>query len=134
MIYLTRKEHFSSSHILNNPELDEKSNKILFGKCNNSHGHNYYLEVTLCGEIDRVSGYIVDLKILKKIISEEIIDKVDHFCLNDVNMFKNIIPTAENIAQTFWKILNDNIKFPNAKLYSIKLYETDKNFVEIRND
>ena len=134
MIYLTRKEHFSSSHILNNPELDDATNLKIFGKCNNNHGHNYYLEVTLRGEIDPKSGYLIDLKILKEILESEIISKVDHKCLNDTDLFSGIIPTAENIAKRFWKILNEKLKFPNAKLYSIRIFETEKNFVEIRHE
>jgi 6-pyruvoyltetrahydropterin/6-carboxytetrahydropterin synthase len=134
MIYVTRKEHFSASHRLNNPELDNMSNEELFGKCNNFHGHNYYIEVTLCGEVDPKSGYVIDLKILKNIILEEIIEKVDHKFLNEVEMFKGVIPTTENIVKIFWEIIKNKINFPNARLHSIKLHETDKNFVEIKND
>ena len=134
MILVTRKEHFSSSHKLHNPNVDKEKNELLFGKCNNFHGHNYYLEVTLSGEVDPESGYVVDLKLLKEIVLVEIIDKVDHKYLNDVEIFNNIIPTTENMAKKFWEILNPKLNFPNAKLYSLKLYETDKNFVELRND
>jgi 6-pyruvoyltetrahydropterin/6-carboxytetrahydropterin synthase len=110
------------------------SNEELFGKCNNFHGHNYYIEVTLCGEVDPKSGYVIDLKILKNIILEEIIEKVDHKFLNEVEMFKGVIPTTENIVKIFWELLKNKINFPNARLHSIKLHETDKNFVEIKND
>ncbi len=134
MILVTRKEHFSSSHKLHNPNLNEEKNELLFGKCNNFHGHNYYLEVTLCGEVDPESGYVVDLKLLKEIILEEIVDKVDHKYLNDIEIFNNSIPTTENMVKKFWEILEPKLNFPNAKLYSLKLYETDKNYVELRND
>jgi len=134
MLLVTRKEHFSASHILHNPNLDKDKNEALFGKCNNFHGHNYYLEVTLSGEVDPESGYMVDLKLLKEIILSEIVEKVDHRFLNDVDIFKNTIPTTENMAKVFLEILIEKLKFPNARLYSIKLYETDKNFVELRND
>lgn len=134
MVYITRKEHFSSSHKLENPNLSKERNLEIFGKCNNFHGHNYYIEVTLCGEPDKESGYLMDLKLLKKIILEEVADKVDHKNLNDLEMFKGIIPTTENMAEVFWNILKPKIEehSPIAKLYSIKLYETDKNWVEYR--
>jgi 6-pyruvoyltetrahydropterin/6-carboxytetrahydropterin synthase len=134
MVYITRREHFSSSHKLENPDLSPERNLEIFGKCNNFHGHNYYIEVTLCGEPDKESGYLMDLKALKKIILEEVADKVDHKNLNDLEMFKGIIPTTENMAEVFWNILKPKIEThsPIAKLYSVKLYETDKNWVEYR--
>ncbi|MBS1518730.1 MAG: 6-carboxytetrahydropterin synthase [Bacteroidetes bacterium] len=134
MIYITRREHFSSSHILENKSLPAEKNKELFGKCNNFHGHNYFMEVTLCGEPDPESGYVMDLKLLKKIIQDEILNKVDHSFLNEVEIFKNIIPTTENMAFVFWDILSIKINKGNARLYSIKLYETEKNFVEYRGE
>ena len=78
MLYITRKEHFSSSHKLENPEISKERNEEIFGKCSNLHGHNYYIEVTLCGTIEKDSNYVMDLKILKLIIHEEILEKVDH--------------------------------------------------------
>ena len=134
MMYITRKEHFSSSHKLENPQLTEEQNKAIFGKCSNFHGHNYYIEVTLSGKPDAQSGYVMDLKALKDIIHEEIISRVDHQFLNDVEIFKEIIPTTENMAMVFWKLLEDRIKKDNAKLYSIKLYETEKNYVEYKGE
>lgn len=134
MIYITRKEHFSSSHKLENPNFSDEKNLEIFGKCTNFHGHNYYIEVTLCGEPDRDSGYLMDLKLLKKILLEDVVDKVDHKFLNEVEMFKGIIPTTEHMAEKFWEILKPRIEAesPIAKLYSIKLYETEKNWVEYR--
>jgi len=129
MLFITRKEHFSSSHRLENQNLNTEKNAEIFGKCNNFHGHNYYLEVTLQGTPDKVSGYVMDLKLLKSIIQDKIISKVDHKFLNDVEMLDRIIPTTENLAIKFWEILEPAIKCDNAKLYSIKLYETDKNSV-----
>lgn len=129
MIYITRKEQFSASHLLANAELTAEENLELFGKCNNLHGHNYYLEVTVCGTPDTKSGYVMDLKYLKDIITEEIIGKVDHRFLNEIEMFRNVIPTTENMAMVFWKILSDRVKTGNAQLYSVKIYETEKNFV-----
>jgi 6-pyruvoyltetrahydropterin/6-carboxytetrahydropterin synthase len=133
MLYITRKEHFSASHKLSNPKISKKKNDEIFGKCNNFHGHNYYIEVTLCGEPDIISGYVFDLKKLSKIISKEILLKVDHKYLNELDMFKNVIPTTENMAEIFWNILEPKLKSKTAKLYSIKLYETEKNIVEYKN-
>jgi 6-pyruvoyltetrahydropterin/6-carboxytetrahydropterin synthase len=132
MLYITRKEHFSASHELNNPKLTKKRNETIFGKCNSFHGHNYYIEVTLYGEPDVESGYVFDLKKLSNIISKEILQKVDHKYLNELDIFKNIIPTTENMAKIFWEILNPKLKTNNAQLYSIKLYETEKNIVEYK--
>lgn len=133
MLYITRKEHFSASHILINKNLNNKKNKNIFGKCNEYHGHNYYLEITVCGKVKKESGYVFDLKLLSKIIQDKIIKKVDHKLLNEVDIFKNIIPTTENMAITFWKILKPEIEKYKAKLYSIKIYETEKNIVEYRD-
>lgn len=134
MLRITRREHFSSSHTLDNPELSKEKNLEIFGKCNNFHGHNYYLEVTLEGTINPESGYVMDLKLLKKIIHDEILEKVDHKFLNEVEMFKGIIPTTENMAIQFWNALDSKVKRDNVRLYSIKLYETEKNFVEYRGE
>jgi len=134
MLYITRKEHFSSSHKLDNPNLSVEKNEEVFGKCNNFHGHNYYIEVTLAGTPESDSNYVMDLKLLKKIINEEILDKVDHRFLNEVEMFKGIIPTTENMVLKFWEILEPVVKRENVKLYSIKLYETDKNYVEYKGE
>lgn len=132
MIFVTRIEHFSSSHILRNPNISEERNKEIFGKCNNFHGHNYYLEVTIKGEPDVESGYVFDLKELKTIIDDNILKIVDHRFLNDLDIFKNLVPTTENMAVVFWNILKDKVKRKNAELYSIKIYETAKNVVEYK--
>jgi len=134
MLYITRREHFSSSHKLINKSLSHDENEDLFGKCFSLHGHNYYLEVTIEGTVNPESGYVMDLKILKEILFSRIISKVDHKFLNDVEMFKNIIPTTENIAVVFWNILKDLLYSDNYRLYSIKIYETEKNFVIYKGD
>ncbi len=134
MIYITRREHFSSSHKLENTGLSQQKNEELFGKCNNFHGHNYYIEVTLAGTPDPESNYVMDLKLLKQIIHEEILNKVDHKFLNETDMFKGVIPTTENMAVLFWKALTDKVKRKNVRLYSVKLYETEKNYVEYRGE
>ncbi|MBL0105914.1 MAG: 6-carboxytetrahydropterin synthase [Ignavibacteria bacterium] len=134
MLYITRREHFSSSHKLENSGLSQQKNEELFGKCNNFHGHNYYIEVTLAGTPDPESNYVMDLKLLKQIIHEEILDKVDHKFLNEIDMFKDVIPTTENMAVLFWKALVGKVKRENVRLYSVKLYETEKNYVEYRGE
>lgn len=135
MVYITRKEHFSASHRLHNPALSGEQNRALYGKCNNpnGHGHNYEIEVTLAGIPPQETGMVMDLKRLSDIINEEIIELVDHKHLNhDVDFLRGIIPTAENMAVAFWKRLQTKIE--GGKLYSIRLYESDNNFVEYRGE
>jgi 6-pyruvoyltetrahydropterin/6-carboxytetrahydropterin synthase len=134
-MYITRREVFSASHRLWNSDLSEEQNIELFDKCANpnGHGHNFVLEVTIVGNIKNESGYVVDLKKLKKIIREEIISKVDHKHLNyDVDFLKDKIPTAENIVRAFWKLLETKIS--EAKLSAIRLHETENNAVEYRGE
>jgi 6-pyruvoyltetrahydropterin/6-carboxytetrahydropterin synthase len=133
MIYVTRREVFSASHRLFNPELSDEENEIIFDKCNNynGHGHNYVLEVVVAGDVNPITGYVIDLKKLKKIIIENVIKKVDHKNLNlDVDFLKGKIPTAENIAIGIWEQLEDKIE--EGELYSVKLYETENNYVEYK--
>ena len=131
MISVTRKSHFNAAHRLHNNEWSDEKNNIFYGLCNNKnyHGHNYDLEVTVKGEIDPESGYLVDMKVLSDIIEENICKKFDHKNLNlDTTEFKNLIPTAENIAVVIWNILREKID-KKLKL-SIKLFETPRNFVD----
>ncbi len=133
MIYVTRREVFSASHKLHNSELSEEENKKIFGKCNNDygHGHNYVLEVIVAGEVNPKTGYVIDLKELKRIIIENVISKVDHKHFNyDVDFMKGVNPTSENIAIAIWNQLVN--KIPSGKLYSVKLYETENNYIEYR--
>ena len=133
MVYLTRKEHFCASHRLFNPKLSDEENLKIYGKCAyaNGHGHNYEIEVTVIGEPDPDTGMILDLKKLSDIIDEEIIDIVDHRHLNyDIDFLKGIIPTAENLAMEFWKILEKKVVL--GKLYSVKVSETNNNIAEYR--
>ena len=132
MVTVTRRATFSASHRLYNPDLSEKENAELFDKCANlhGHGHNYVLEVTVAGEPDPKTGYVIDLKRLKEIISREVLAKVDHKHLNmDVDFMRGIIPTAENIARAIWSVLEPRI--PQGSLYRIRLHETENNVVEI---
>lgn len=133
MIFVTRREVFSASHRLYNPNLTDEENKAIFDKCNNfnGHGHNYVLEVVVAGEVNPKTGYVIDLKKLKSIIIENIIKKVDHKNLNlDVDFLKDKIPTAENIAIGIWEQLEN--KITEGKLYSVKIYETENNYVEYK--
>lgn len=126
-----RKEHFNAAHRLNNPAWTAEKNKAVFGLCNNDnyHGHNYTLVVRLKGETDPETGYLMDLKILKRIIQEEILQEFDHANLNlDVEAFKDLNPTAENIAFVIWHKLRKRIS-TDLEL-GVILYETERNYVE----
>lgn len=126
-----RKEHFNAAHRLHNPLWDEAKNDVVFGKCNNPHfhGHNYDLIVKLTGLPDPATGYVYDMKLLSDIINEKIIERFDHKNLNeDVPDFKELNPTAENIAVVIYNLLRPEI---NADLeMKVRLYETERNFVE----
>ncbi len=126
-----RKEHFNAAHRLNNERLSLIENKAIFGKCNNDnfHGHNYELIVKVTGFVDERTGYVIDMKILSDLIKEEIIEKFDHKNLNlDTVQFKNLNPTAENIAIVIYTILKDKIETKYE--LKIMLYETERNYVE----
>ncbi len=130
-IAVSRKEHFNAAHRLHNPAWTEEKNDAVFGKCNNPnfHGHNYEIIVTFIGEPDPMTGYVYDLKLLSDIINANVLQHFDHKNLNlDTPYFKTLNPTAENIAMVIWRILRQQI---DAKFeLKIKLYETERNFVE----
>ncbi len=131
MIYLTRKCEFSASHYYHNPELSPEDNRRLFGKCNNpnGHGHNYTLEVTVKGDINPRSGFVVDLKDLKEILAREVLDAMDHRFLNkEVPEFATQIPTTENIAIAVWKRLEPRLT--TGKLHRVRVYEAQDLFVD----
>ncbi len=135
MVYVTRKAHFAAAHRLFNPSWSMEENYRVFGKCNNpnGHGHNYNIEVTVAGTPPPESGMVIDLKVLAEILDRELIELVDHKHLNiDVPFLQGIIPTAENMAVAFWKVLAP--KIPSGKLYAIKLYESENNLVEYRGE
>lgn len=126
-----RKEHFNAAHRLFNPAWDQEKNEEVFGKCNNLnfHGHNYELVVKITGEIDPVTGYVIDLKVLSDVVKENVLKKMDHKNLNlDVPEFRGLNPTAENIAVVIWNILREKIDSQLA--LKITLYETERNYVE----
>lgn len=131
MVYLTRKAEFSASHYYHNPEFSPEENKRIFGKCNNphGHGHNYTLEVTVKGQVDQRSGFVVDLKELKEVMNREVIEAVDHRFLNkEVAEFTERIPTTENLAITIWTWLKPKLNV--AQLHRIRVYETPDLFVD----
>jgi 6-pyruvoyltetrahydropterin/6-carboxytetrahydropterin synthase len=124
MILLTRKAEFSASHFYWNDAWSEEENVRRFGKCanRNGHGHNYTLEVTVAGEVDAVSGFVVDLKELKDVMEREVVSIYDHRHLNlEVPEFKSAVPTTENIAIAVWKRLDGKIS--GAKLHRVRVYE-----------
>jgi 6-pyruvoyltetrahydropterin/6-carboxytetrahydropterin synthase len=126
-----RTAHYNAAHRLHVPEWTDAENKEFFGLCNNPsfHGHNYELHVKVTGEIDPVTGYVMDLKDLKVVIDEEITSKFDHRNLNlDTEEFKNLNPTAENIAVVIWNKIRKRLN-PALEL-QVKLYETPRNYVE----
>lgn len=135
MLYITRKFHFSASHKVCNPNWSDEENLRVYGKCANAngHGHNYILEVTVAGENNPEIGYVMDLKELNDIVENELMSKVDHKNFNiDVDFMKDVNPTTENIVMQFWEKLAGKINAQNRKLYSLKLFETEKNIVEFR--
>ena len=130
-VAVSRKEHFNAAHRLTNPAWSNEKNDAVFGKCNNPnfHGHNYELIVTLTGEPNAETGFVYDLKALSNIIKEHVLNHFDHKNLNlDTSYFKTLNPTAENIAIVIWRILRQQID--TSFDLKIKLYETERNFVE----
>ncbi len=126
-----RKARFNAAHRLYNPSWSDEKNDEVFGNCNNPnyHGHNYDLVVKVTGEVDPETGYVIDMKVLKALIAEQITDRFDHKNLNlDVEEFQSLNPTAENIARICWEKLNNHLD-PSLEL-QIRLYETERNFVE----
>lgn len=126
-----RKAHFNAAHRLYRPDWTAEKNEAVFGLCNNEfyHGHNYELEVKVVGEIDPETGYVIDLKVLSDLIAEKIEAKFDHKNLNvQVDEFKHLNPTAENICVVIWNILRANLD-ARFELF-VRLYETPRNYVE----
>jgi 6-pyruvoyltetrahydropterin/6-carboxytetrahydropterin synthase len=127
---ICRRETFNAAHRLFREDWSDEKNLEIFGKCSNPnyHGHNYVLEVYVEGNIDPETGYVVDLKIIKELIKEEILERFDHRNLNlDCEEFSNLNPTAENISKVIWEILRDKLDMQYG--LEVVLYETDKNKV-----
>lgn len=133
MVYLTRRERFSAAHRLFNPELTDKENEQIYGPCANPnwHGHNYILWVTIKGDVNPDTGYVVDLKQLSKIIREKVIVKLDHKNINtEVRFMKDQFVSTENLARGIWNELEPFILDLKVELHSVKLQETENNTVE----
>lgn len=129
-VSVSRRESFNAAHQLCDPALSDDENRRLFGKCVNLHGHNYFLDVVVAGEIDDATGYVWDLKQLSDVMRRQIIQEVDHRNLNtDVPWLKERIPTAENLALAFWERLQPEL--PEGLLRSVRVSETDKNWAEV---
>jgi 6-pyruvoyltetrahydropterin/6-carboxytetrahydropterin synthase len=133
MIFITRREHFNAAHRLFRPEYSDDQNLQVFGKCSNPnwHGHNYTLFVTVSGEVDPSTGFLVNLKDLSAIIEQHVIEKLDHRNINlEVDFMAGKLASTENLAIGIWNELSESITALGASLHCIKLYETENNFVE----
>lgn len=134
-VTVSRKAHFNAAHRLYRKDWTLEQNDAVFGKCNNPnfHGHNYELIVSVIGEIDPETGFVMDVKLLAEIIKEEVEDQFDHKNLNvDVPEFQHLNPTAENIVVVIWNKIRKKIK-PEFEL-EVVLYETPRNFVTYRGE
>ena len=132
-IELGRRYRFAASHRLHSPHLSEEENCRVFGKCNNpyGHGHNYVLEVTLEGEPDPVTGMVLDLKKLKELVQDEVVEKYDHRFLNfEVPPFDHVVPTPENIAIDVWGRLKPHLAGNGVRLHGVRVYETSDLYVD----
>ena len=133
MIYITRRESFNAAHKLYRPEWSDEHNLEVFGKCSNPnwHGHNYELFITVKGEINPQTGFVIDLKDLKTIVRTHITDVLDHKNINlDVDFMKSKMASTEVLAVAIFEQLQSHIQILGAELHSVKLYETENNFVE----
>jgi 6-pyruvoyltetrahydropterin/6-carboxytetrahydropterin synthase len=133
MIYLTRRERFSAAHRMFRAEWSDEENARVFGKCSNPnwHGHNYVLFVTVKGEPDPGNGFVINMNILKQIIKERVIEKVDHKNLNlEVDFMKGTVATTENLAIAIWNELKSPVEAEGAILHCVRIEETENNSIE----
>lgn len=133
MIYLTRRERFSAAHKLHKEEWSDAKNEQVFGNCSNPnwHGHNYELFVTVKGEVNPETGFLMDLKLMKKIILEYVVEKLDHRNINlDVDFMAGKMASTENLAIEIYNVLKPVFNQENVELHAIRLHETENNFVE----
>ena len=131
IVTVTRRMTFNAAHRVHNHAFSDEHNRTLFGKCNNPnwHGHNYVLEVSVAGEIDPDTGYVIDLGVVKQVVQEAVIDHVDHRNLNlEVEFMRGIIPTTENLVVACWRVLEP--RFRPARLRRLRLWETENHHVE----
>jgi 6-pyruvoyltetrahydropterin/6-carboxytetrahydropterin synthase len=127
-VELTRVYHFSAAHCLGNPALSADDNAVLYGPCARPHGHNYYLEVTVAGVPDRVTGFAADLGALDQTVARSLLDQVDHHRLEEAPVLTGVITTGEGLARAFWRALNDVL--PAGQLRRVVVQETAKNRFE----
>lgn len=133
MIYITRKEHFNAAHRLYREDYSDEKNLEVFGKCSNPnwHGHNYELFVTVKGEPDPETGFVINLKTLSEIMIKRVVDKLDHRNINlEVDFMSGKLASSENLAISIWEQLEEPVKAAGAQLHCVKLFETERNFVE----
>ncbi len=133
-VTVTRRVHFSAAHRLHNPGMSADENRETFGLCNNPnyHGHNYELDVSVQGEVDPETGYVVDLGLIKRIVGERVLSRLDHKNLNvDVPEFQDLNPTTENIVIVIWRMLEGAVP---GRLKKLVLWETPRNYVEYRGE
>ncbi len=132
-MFITRRVDFSASHVCSQPLLSEAENRALYGPAANAkgHGHNYVLEVTLDGQPDPITGMVFDVKRLKDILNEAVVEPMDHRFLNrEVRPFDRMVPTAENIAVEIWNRLAPYFRDDKARLHKVRLFETEDLFVD----
>ncbi len=133
MIHITRRERFNAAHRLFRADFSDEKNMEIFGKCSNPnwHGHNYELFVCVKGDINPETGFLINLKELSKIVNEQIINKIDHKNINlEVDFMQGKLASTENLAKAIWDEIAASVNKLGAELHSIKLYETENNFVE----
>jgi 6-pyruvoyltetrahydropterin/6-carboxytetrahydropterin synthase len=137
MVYLTRRYRFAAAHRLHSDALSEEENRSVYGKCNNpyGHGHNYVLEVTVGGPVDSATGMVMDLGLLDGTVERKVLERFDHKHLNlDVENFRNLVPTTENLCIEIYKLLRTELEASNgprsARLQRVRLEETNSNFFE----
>ena len=131
IVTITRRLRFNAAHRVHNPALSDAENARLFGKCNNpnGHGHNYTLEVSVTGPIDERTGYVLDLGVVRDVVTREVIDKLDHRNLNlDVDFMRGINPTSENLVVACWRVIEPQLR--PARLTRLRLWETERNYVD----
>jgi len=133
MIYLTRRERFSSAHRMFRPELSDEENMSIYGKCSNPlwHGHNYVLKVTVRGEPDPETGYFMNATRLKDIMIDRVVEKLDHKNMNlETDFMKGKVATTENLAMAIWYELEEPLRAEDATLHCVRVEETENNYVE----
>jgi 6-pyruvoyltetrahydropterin/6-carboxytetrahydropterin synthase len=131
-VELTRVYHFSAAHCLASPALDAAANAALYGPCARPHGHNYYLEVTVAGVPDPLTGFAVDLERLDRTVTRSLLDEVDHHSLEDAPALAGVITTGEGLARAFWRTLREAL--PGGELQRVVVQETGKNRFEYRGE